>query len=1695
MFKHNLSKAIVSLLKRIGKGSKTAAKRMIRTLMRSLMVMTRRNKLPIAGFMLAFVLPTVTMVMLVVVLLTLAITLRSFDRAQNARNVRVNEAVLAAATPAIDRARAKINFLLKEDPQRPLATPSDNEMYRMMSATTPQDLYSFGDETRLKVRYDLNSDGTIKPLGVATDPDPLKDTKIEDNEVVNTAWRYGVDTDNNGKIDTYTIYGIFFRSPDRDPATGKFTRARRPLEARTPPMPGKISDPACAGATGTSASLVGDSGWYKSEGRLKKSFFVYTVNIPITNPTAANEEAFKGTQSVSALEYQQDQSRIPLSNNAVVYEDDLEISAYPPLTLNGRIFTNSNLLVTTGSTLNLSQVSSPKSCFYEQENSKIVVGGNVVSGDSSTTGVSPVTVDLFKKGAKPVLFPKIDGSTKSVSNTALEVLYNTKAFADRLALLVSAQMLKATTTDPTSVQQLTKAPDLITSRRQALEGYFKERLRKVTFAEVALGVDGAGSYTPTTVLAGSGDTLRPADGTGWNLPTGWTATLGTTSVPGLTILPAQLNATYPNPEQPLTEENLIGDRIQVGNNLPAKRWDGAKFVGLEPPQEVDGTTKWNAGDTTKKRTRSPRVTQLADVGATDRGGFWEQKAAEKPKTAVDGIGGLRVITAGGVYERVNSFLPPPQWVAADPVTGNPTTKTAATDTYDDPATTTITEQYPVVWPDTMPMSPVLGVQRVYNNGADDTVAPNVPAGKSAIASQLLPATSALLPSAETGSIDPNTKKYAKGDLRMRATAVYHYATNAYDTSAATPDQTPIACISSYYDPSTSSTARNLSGLPADVSGVTTLGTRDASIGSNNGIVYGPPTTARPTAASTVNPTTDLLGGAAPSALERQANYVFPNGRFANKPLRDALLKAKTDRTLADNAAIDATNCSFDILKGAISPSTAVIPHGAIKEISFLNAREVKAIDKDDPNTNVDETFTLSSPLTDLGGKKKPAKLTGNYDLALEERQPLEIRATVLDINVLRAKTITQANTTGPTPEYLLPNSGIIYATRDDALPDRSDRQPDATGKFDENTSKTVSPTDSLLDPTRRPNGIMLINGDKLFRGGATPTPVTTVEQVVKEKGITLVSNLPVYIKGEFNKHTQEEFKEALTTSNFYTRSTLNPSFACRQGDPRISGCTGDNWRPATVLADAITLLSPAFREGFRNEGDFDLNNNVGTAAVGLRRDQGFYNNNFVTNGLSSGAFNSSGALVASGGMTDNDYLTIGGNGLNSSYFNNFVTPVQRRGDYPEYLMEVCTKLPVSECGEDDWFINPVNSTKASAKVGLPYTQSTIITDSSDYKAGTTVDPPVPQLQRFPRRVAFKRNITAGSTKNDLDDTPTNTKVTALGISSTPKVVAVDTSNIATMPRNKANSLWFAIGTSGSSPYNPAFGNTQPLYFLNAVNLPNANDGFRFIDGLIGSTTLIKIPKITAATTSTPSTPALKHQPLLMPILQIHATDVTTATSLPDGNNADNTKWLSPVPSSSTPLEFNLIVGAGDIPSLNRGNGVGEFAGGLQNLPRFIENWGSGGEKVTTKINGSFVQLNRSAYSTSPYSQLLQNGLPQSAFLPTISGTVANWYSDDTINRYRISNNQGATPFFIPPGRTWGFDVGLLSQPPDLFTQRFTTPSTQTLPAEYFREVNRDDEWVKTLLCAVIDDATGTTKAVNSNLRPTSFCISKTGEPP
>jgi hypothetical protein len=709
-------------------------------------------------------------------------------------------------------------------------------------------------------------------------------------------------------------------------------------------------------------------------------------------------------------------------------------------------------------------------------------------------------------------------------------------------------------------------------------------------------------------------------------------------------------------------------------------------------------------------------------------------------------------------------------------------------------------------------------------------------------------------------------------------------------------------------------------------------------------------------------------------LNYQTQLKYPNGRWVNEPLQNAWKKitASKSLTLSEQSAVDSAMCALKILDRTIgSPTDTAIPHGAIIETAFLDARQIKAIDK-------------------------PASIPGTYDLDVELRQPLEIRATVLDLDLLRRKSRTNG-------EFLFPNSGIIYATRDDALPDDS-----------ESNNLDVSATDFKLDPTRRPNAIMLINGSNLSRN-ASYKP--------EEKGFILASNLPVYIKGDFNVHTQEEFTgyslkgEKNWSNKFYARQLLNPNFACRQG--QFSGCdTGESWRSAVVIADAITVLSDNFRFGFREEGNYELRNNydtnseAGIIASTATKKNGFWDNNFVT------SFPWKDNNSSYGNPTG-----LNGNPIKSSYFNNFVTPIQRRVLFPEYLMEICRKPTVAACGLDNWSVGyatggavdwDYKATDSGTKRILPsFTVDTL-------GAGTTARPALnPADRRYPRRVAFLRDSTG---RLILTGTAPNLKPIPLGIkgSDNPTAGSTDDNN------GQINYYPYTTTSIAGISYT-AYGSTnRPRLHENALWFQTANDS---------STNYGYNYPLSIANPSAFTIGEKTDQPLLIPILQIQYpfTVPADSSSLIDTRDVKNSgNWMQ----TATNTETNLIFAQGNIPG--RPN---ETNGGLENFVRYLERW----QGMNHTVAGSFIQFKRSNYATAPWQTLI--------------GTNT---SGQTLGR---------TPFFTPPNRFWSYDVALLGQLPDLFAQRFTTPTTKE-PSEFYREVGRDDAWVKTLLCAAQDGNVG-----------------------
>jgi hypothetical protein len=1617
-----LVKATKNFYQKLCSSSPSAIKEQSLWLLRAFLVTRKQSDWVNAGF----VLPTVAMVALVVVLLTTAILFRSFERSKNASNVRVNEAVLNAASPAIDRARAKLDALF-EDPTLPRATPSDSALYDALK----KEKYILGDEKRLKLGLDIDNNNSVQ--------NPTSTTALENDETLKSAWKFAVDTDNNGKKDSYTLYAIYFRNPTRDATTGKFNRKRNELEVRTPPE----TSEQCGNATGF-ASLVGNSSWYKLQsGNLGKSFFVYTVNVPITQAeynnlpatasssdpneaTKANSEPYKGNRGFVALEFQQDRSRIPLANNAVWFENDLEITPGVDLLLNGRIHTNGNLLIggnpaaTPDPVVRLRQVSSKNSCFYNQENGVVTVGGNVGTGNvGHTTDQLPVTVDLYRGFKKAITSAQISNTNRSTNSAGgASIGFNDTVFNERIAAMLTSAVGLCTNCSSSSVtngQTFKQAVNgvnaypaavkgNVTARvkdtddvqyaqsilREELQIHLQQRTRRVPFAEGT-----------NATFAGFTSNIDPPEA--WRKPLNSSNQF--TDATGISVTTTQLEATYPELQKKEGVQTNLGDRIFIGNNLPAK-WapnepPNGNYVGSTEPQLINNVN-WTrpTGAQAKQRWRNTQIQSVADLGVSERNGFWEQKAAENPINPLDNVGGVRIVTGAGIYvdgsgntpnlvtgpfypRQVYSFLPD------NPLPPDPTPANSS----DIP-----------VWPDTMPMS------------------------------------------------SPKASETRKGDLLMRATAVYHYK---IDPGI---DQEPIACVSSYYDPTNATTAKNRVNI--DVG----YGVDTANGKSNNGVVYDYPTGGRTT-----------FFALHKVRLQQQAKLVFANGRPVNPALQSALQKIGSNSVVpssglqyADYSAIDTALCAINILGGA-APSASLTDkpnHGDIKEASFLDAREIKQVSQ--------------------------VSTSDQYSLDIEERQPLEIRVTDINIGNLASRSING------TSEYLLPYSGIIYATRDDGLPDRSDTTAN---------SALLSPTDFKLDPTRRPNGIRLINGSTLARNPS----VNQNAYNAKEKGLILVSDLPAYIKGNFNLHRTsttsnteiEEFTEKEPTTDFYDRQTRENNFACRAGRTGCPSSGGDYWRPATIIADAMTLLSGAtanagFIDGFRNEGDFDHNNNTGIPVENaadpsrtIRTKNGFLENSFAT-------------TTQWWGSNNIPNTSLG------SYTLNGVTPVQRRVDnHPLYVMEICRQPLVSDCDNNSpdrdkhWYVGfdvngdgdiqdpvsfdvngdgVVNSNDKESEVKSYQLGQAIIAANGSNAAGS--DNILTNLElswlttfgsgsktvrqrlgagdtgdrlplnsapnvadgRYPRRVAFARD-SSGALIN-------------VGGIYKPLGIGCPLDITGTAPNNSGCTY---AGTGGSAGTNFGLLGNSALWFRATNSSTNPSD--------INSATYTSDRSLFYTAPSGGAT----GQPILVPVLQIHDAKNNPGNTIRTDSTGQlqdefRDRWIKAANADTT---FNATFVVGNSP----GRAV-EDSAGLQNFVRFLENWNS----RIAKITGSFIQLKRSTYATAPIAPLFKANRSASSANATTNASKFD-YALDT---YSGRNNDGLSPFYWAPTRQWGFDVGLLSEQPDLFAQRFTAPPTNR-PNEFFREVGQDDPWVKALLCAgQASDKKGGSGATYSNAVPAEY---------
>ena len=162
MSDRNLAKAVQALFSQMQKMSRALTKGLMNWLLHTAITLNRRFRSPAAGF----VLPTVILLLLVVSLTVGALVYRAYSRSAQVIGDSQQRIIYNAATPAIDRARAKLETLFDatKDSRYPGGVPAENYMTGMLRndgsygvGALTVDQYTIPDETR------INLDGITKP--------------------------------------------------------------------------------------------------------------------------------------------------------------------------------------------------------------------------------------------------------------------------------------------------------------------------------------------------------------------------------------------------------------------------------------------------------------------------------------------------------------------------------------------------------------------------------------------------------------------------------------------------------------------------------------------------------------------------------------------------------------------------------------------------------------------------------------------------------------------------------------------------------------------------------------------------------------------------------------------------------------------------------------------------------------------------------------------------------------------------------------------------------------------------------------------------------------------------------------------------------------------------------------------------------------------------------------------------------------------------------------------------------------------------------------------------------------------------------------------------------------------------------------------------------------------------------------------
>ncbi|UZQ54705.1 hormogonium polysaccharide biosynthesis protein HpsA [Trichothermofontia sichuanensis B231] len=349
-----------------------------------------------------FVLPTMIFVLLATVMVMGAMIFRSYNRTTQVSGARQQATIANAATPAIERAKAKLEYMFTKDARLPSGRIRDDQIAGILlnngqggTAIDPVDLYKLPDETWVteqQLNLDFNQDGTIN-----------NDQRVP-------LWRF-----NDPATNSTIVYGIFFNVARRN-GTTLVTSVYADETSNTPAGIAKPNSlivrngpiaaaPACgASAGGSGGDILPSDGWFNvgSTGNSKRAFQVMAIAVPQTL-TDNNPNNNPPNPAIATLQYQQDREIKPGNTYGAWFRYDLEIFPGPNFNWNGRTYSAGSTFITSNSGFTSYLISSPRSCYYMPvENSEIASGGLFAIGSMRDNNWNANTVTIHLHPGSPV---------------------------------------------------------------------------------------------------------------------------------------------------------------------------------------------------------------------------------------------------------------------------------------------------------------------------------------------------------------------------------------------------------------------------------------------------------------------------------------------------------------------------------------------------------------------------------------------------------------------------------------------------------------------------------------------------------------------------------------------------------------------------------------------------------------------------------------------------------------------------------------------------------------------------------------------------------------------------------------------------------------------------------------------------------------------------------------------------------------------------------------------------------------------------------------------------------------------------------------------------------------------------------------------------------------------------------------------